>query len=63
MSLLKCFVPEDKLPTAEQSRLPTEAVSAANSAVEPVLESPDIDRVKRKRKYTVHEDIHRGGSC
>ena len=51
MSLLKHFKPEDKLPTAEQTGLPVQAVSAANSAIEQALESANVDRVKRKRKY------------
>ena len=48
MSLLKYFHPVDKLPTAEQTGLPAQAVSVANSAVEQALERADVDRVKRK---------------
>ena len=46
-----------KLPTAEQTGLPAQTVSSANSAVERVLEESSqleegADGVKRKRKYT-----------
>ena len=51
MSLLKYFKPVDKLPTVEETRLPAQAVSAVNSAVERALGSADVDCVKRKRKY------------
>ena len=45
-----------KLPTAEQTGLPAQAISSANSAVERVLEvssqlGEGADRAKRKRKY------------
>ena len=54
MSLLKCFKPVDKLPNTEQTGLPAEAISPANSAVERALECADVDRVKQKRSTLKH---------
>ena len=53
ISLLNFFKPIDSLPTAEQTGLPSNVVSAANRAVEKTLRGSDgDDDHKRPRKYT-----------
>ena len=52
MSLLRIFKPLGQLPTADQTGLPTHAVSSANSAARKrALDGEDTDRAKWKQKY------------